>query len=329
MSLLKKLVISSLGVSSLLFLGRISGFVRETVIAKYFGASEYSDVIVLMLTTPDLLVNLLVGGALSMALIPELSKYEQEKKVIIYRQLIIIFMLLFGFLTVVLINFSPAVMHFLAPGVKESIVEKFNCSFNIVLSSIVLTVFSGLTTSYLNEKGKFLIPASGTLIFNFVVIVFIIFSNNYITYNVDKITIIAFGIVVAALARWLSQVTNSNISPFGRGVFRENVISRSFINRYFYCLATGGVVFFVPVLMRGMSSYSGEGMFSVMNYSIKLVELPLGVVITVFSIILFPKLSKFKCTDQEEKFDLFIFSHFRCCGDNINFDLYNVGFVIK
>ncbi|MBD6944233.1 hypothetical protein G4167_01665 [Vibrio parahaemolyticus] len=60
---MKKIFLSALIVSLGLFIGRFSGFLREIIIANNFGATENSDFIVLLLTTPDFLVNLLMGGA--------------------------------------------------------------------------------------------------------------------------------------------------------------------------------------------------------------------------------------------------------------------------
>ncbi|WP_219927722.1 hypothetical protein, partial [Aeromonas sp. HMWF016] len=85
---MKKLFISGLFVSFALFLGRISGFLRELFIASSFGVSKTSDLIIVLLSIPDVLVNLLVGGALGMILVPEQKKYTQELARIFYLQVL-------------------------------------------------------------------------------------------------------------------------------------------------------------------------------------------------------------------------------------------------
>ena len=68
----------SLGLAGIL-LGRIAGFVRESFIVAHFGASEQADYAVLILTIPDLLINMLVGGAMGAALIPEFKRLTPKQ----------------------------------------------------------------------------------------------------------------------------------------------------------------------------------------------------------------------------------------------------------
>lgn len=46
-----------------LLVGRFSGLLREVQLAAVFGVSSQADAAVILLTLPDLLVNLLLSGA--------------------------------------------------------------------------------------------------------------------------------------------------------------------------------------------------------------------------------------------------------------------------
>ena len=59
--MLKKILLSSLYLNIGLLLGRLTGFVREAFVAANYGVSEKADIVVLMLTVPDLLVAILCG----------------------------------------------------------------------------------------------------------------------------------------------------------------------------------------------------------------------------------------------------------------------------
>ena len=61
-----------------IIVGRLAGLAREVSIATRFGTGETADVVVLMLAVPDFLVNILVGGALSAALIPEFKRLGKD-----------------------------------------------------------------------------------------------------------------------------------------------------------------------------------------------------------------------------------------------------------
>ena len=63
----------------LLFLSRISGLLRESALAAAFGVGTLADAVVLMLTLPDLIVGVLLGGALSYVLLPQWARLAGPK----------------------------------------------------------------------------------------------------------------------------------------------------------------------------------------------------------------------------------------------------------
>ena len=74
----KNIIINSLILSVGILIGRLSGYIREIIIASKYGASEQSDNILLMLTIPDLLNNLLASGAIVGILIPLLTSHSKN-----------------------------------------------------------------------------------------------------------------------------------------------------------------------------------------------------------------------------------------------------------
>jgi len=61
-------------VAALLLLGRLTGFGREWLRSARAGASGNSDLAIVLLTLPDLLVILLLGGGLGATLVPVLQQ---------------------------------------------------------------------------------------------------------------------------------------------------------------------------------------------------------------------------------------------------------------
>ncbi|MCG3470202.1 hypothetical protein L7750_07295 [Xenorhabdus bovienii] len=298
---MNKLILSGIVVSFGLFIGRVSGFFRETFIASHYGASELTDLTILLLTTPDVLVNLLVGGALGMALIPEFKRVSENEAKILYKQVMLLLFLSFSLLTIILIIFSKTIMLLLAPGISEEMISISSYYFKISLISIPLTVAAGITTSYLNYKERFGLPAYGTLIFNIIIIIFL---YSFTTENmIGVLKILTYGIIIASLLRWLILVVYSKTPPISSNCFESLYVNRELLRRYFYGVINGGIIFLIPVFVRAMASNSGEGILSLANYSLKLVDFPLGVVLTVFSIIFFPKLSELYANKNKEEFD--------------------------
>ncbi|MGF1758893.1 hypothetical protein L4D76_13325 [Photobacterium sagamiensis] len=294
------LLISGLFVSIGLFIGRLSGFVRETFIASNFGATEQTDLIIVFLSTPDILVNLLVGGALGMALIPEFKRLDHQAATILYRQVLALMIVLFCMISLVAYLFSSQILSSFAPGLSDTATQKYGDTFAITFIAIPLTVAAGVTTAFLNYRDKFLIPALGTLIFNLVLIASLYFASQFDSEYI--LLVISIGVCIGAFVRWFSQVINSKISPFGQIDFSDNLVTSSLLRRYFYCVLTGGIIFLIPVVARAIASHTGPGELSLVNYAIKLVEFPLGVVLTVFAIVFFPRFSGFFAEGDESAF---------------------------
>jgi len=70
-------------VMSAILISRILGFIRERAVAEVFGRTGITDVFFAAFALPDLMYQLLVGGALSSAFIPVFTEYlakDQEKE---------------------------------------------------------------------------------------------------------------------------------------------------------------------------------------------------------------------------------------------------------
>ncbi|HLE82728.1 MAG TPA: lipid II flippase MurJ, partial [Thermoanaerobaculia bacterium] len=61
-----------------IFLSRVMGFVRQRVVAHYFGTSPWADVLVFALRAPNVLQNLLGEGTLSASFIPVYAEFLEE-----------------------------------------------------------------------------------------------------------------------------------------------------------------------------------------------------------------------------------------------------------
>lgn len=297
---MRRLLFSGLLVSLGLFLGRLSGFAREAILASNYGASELSDLIILFFSAPDVLVNLLIGGALGMALIPEFKASGEVQARKLYQQSLTLIVFIFCCFAVIASLFAGSLLGLFAPGLVVTLPEEVIFLFGLTLLAVPLTAASGVTTSYLHFKERFFVPSLGTLIYNAILIVSLLVSTQ--VHSSVVLWVIAWGIILAALVRWGSQLLNSQIYPFSLGGLKENLISNALVKRYAYAVLTGGIIFMIPVIVRALASTEGAGMLSLVNYAVKLVEFPLAIALTVFSIIFFPKLAESYANNSEVEF---------------------------
>ena len=75
-------------VSSMTFISRILGFVRDMLIARIFGAGMATDAFFVAFRIPNLLRRLFAEGAFSLAFVPILSEYKNIRSLDETRDLI-------------------------------------------------------------------------------------------------------------------------------------------------------------------------------------------------------------------------------------------------
>ena len=66
-------------VSGMTMLSRVTGLIREFLIARTFGASVYTDAFFVAFRIPNLLRRLFAEGAFSQAFVPILAEYKNQR----------------------------------------------------------------------------------------------------------------------------------------------------------------------------------------------------------------------------------------------------------
>lgn len=269
--------------------GRLSGFVREVSLAGHLGVTPEADIAVVLLTAPDVLTNLLMGGALSIALIPQFKRFGPGlRSQALFLKGSAATGLLFALVAALASHHADVLLRLLAPGLAGGYVEQAEGLLAKVLWVIPLTALAGVTTAYLQAHDRFFMPAMGTFIFNFVVVVALLGWVD----GPDGLIWLVIAITSAAGIRWLSQLFGV---PWRRTAIRRSlswpIFNRALLFRYLQALGAGGAISLLPVIARAFASDQGAGNLALFNYAHKLVEFPLGVSVTVLSVAIFPMLS--------------------------------------
>ncbi len=294
----KKLLFSSFVISFGLLLGRLMGFVREVTIASTFGVSTEADVAVLVLTIPDVLVNILVAGGLSASLIPEFKSSSKEDASALFWQVSVVTSILFV-LMVSLLGFIPSLLTYVfAPGLSAQAAMSAQRFLSTVLWVLPLTVLAGITKAFLQSQEKFLVPAIGTLIFNscivFGLFVFVRESKN--------LNMLVGFIILGGAVRWWSQLWVMRHDICWAGNCTRFALTKELFHRYWQAVVAVGALSLYPIVARSFASFAGEGSVAMMNYAWRLVEFPLGLVVTVLSVVLFPRLSELNVVKDSSGF---------------------------
>ncbi|QDQ86237.1 hypothetical protein FMZ60_00500 [Alcaligenaceae bacterium SJ-26] len=302
---------SLLGAGMLLSLalmaGRLAGFGREMLLASSLGLSAQADVAIVLLTIPDLLVNLLLSGGIGIALIPAMRAADGRHAAALFWQSTLV---VGGVFTLIGLGFamSPELwFRVLAPGL-DNIGKMLEGGVSYAMAvAIPLTALAGVTTAALNARDRFFVAGSGTLIFNLCVIgglmLAFLFEGEYLIW-------LCAGILAGTVLRWLSQwAAMMHVGLLGKRLGNLNcgwLLDVAMIKSFAAGLAAASLLILVPVVLRAAASWLGAGEMAAFNYAIKLVELPLAILITTLATVAFPRLSEAHSKKDSVGFDRFL-----------------------
>jgi putative peptidoglycan lipid II flippase len=282
----RTLVNASIVLSVALLVGRVSGLLRDLVLSYRLGLSASADLAIVLLTIPDLLVNVLLSGGISAALVPAFRKIDDVQSKALFHQLITYVTIVFSAMALLIVIVPQAIFAIIAPGVVRNISMMPATALLLMAVTLPLTALSGITTAFLNAKSRFLIPGLGTAVFNASIIAVLLVGLN----RVSILELLAIGMVLGALARLLTQSALIPWAPYQIGRAEgpaDAILAKAFVAG----VLAAAAALAVPIIVRAAASLMEPGTIASFNYAQKLIELPVGVLITTIGTIALTKLS--------------------------------------
>ncbi len=202
-------------VSGALLLSRVSGLVRETVMAHLFGAGRVYDAFSLGFRIPNLTRDLFAEGALSSAFVPVFSEYlstKGRKEAAELANLVgTAVILIVGVLCVLGMVFSPALVGLLAPGWEAADPGKFALAISltrVMFPFLLLVALAAQAMGVLNACNRFGVPALASTLFNIGSVVFGVALAFWLgpRFGIPAIQGMAYGVVLGGALQLLWQV---------------------------------------------------------------------------------------------------------------------------
>jgi putative peptidoglycan lipid II flippase len=256
-----------------LLAGRLSGLIRETIVASRYGLTGAGDLAVVLMTIPDLLVNLIISGGLSAALVPRLNQMDVEDADALWRSVSVATLAVFGAFAM-LFACSPAlVLSPLLPGRVAELGALNRLVSGAVAISIPLAALAGLSGAYLNARSRFLTTGLGTLFFNIGVITTLLWVSDPHSFSLAPL---ATGVLLGAVLRVGPQISILPSKLFVEHSF-VSILRNGFARQFLAGVAATTIAMLAPILIRSAASFYAPGTVAAFNYAQKLVELPVGV----------------------------------------------------
>ena len=139
---------ASIIITLLRLIGRISGYGRDFTISILSGANNDTDIAFLILTLPDLIINIILAGGLNTTIIPKLETLNDKDKKIISGQILMITVILFILISIFISFNAENVIKILAPGIEY--ISYFNNILPVITIIFILPIcaFNGILNSH-------------------------------------------------------------------------------------------------------------------------------------------------------------------------------------
>lgn len=187
-------------------LSRFTGILREVILSDRFGTSAQYDAYLAAFRVPDLLFQLVAGGALGSAFLPVFSgfwiKDEKPEAWLLFSRVLNLITLILIVLAAFAALFSPSIVHYiLAPGFTP---EQQALTASLMRGMLLATVIfgaSGLVMGALNATQHFVAPAAAPVVYNLAIIL-----AAYFLAPIFGIYGLVIGVVAGSLGHFLVQL---------------------------------------------------------------------------------------------------------------------------
>lgn len=283
-------------VGSMTMLSRILGFVRDVIIAKYFGATAGADAFFVAFKIPNFFRRLFAEGAFSQAFVPVLAEAKEKRGHEAVKQLVNAISYRLGGILLIITALgvlgSSIWMMVFAPGFIDD-EEKFNLAADmlaITFPYLLLISLVAFSSAILNTYNKFAVPAFTPVFLNLVLITFAIFISPMFEI---PIMALAWGVLVAGVVQLLFHLPFLYKLDLLPHPSRKTDPGVGEVKRLMLPALFGVSVAQINLLVDTiLASFLVTGSVSWLYYSDRLMEFPLGVFGVALATVVLPGLSK-------------------------------------
>lgn len=285
------------------FIAKGFGFVREMVLANYYGATYVSDVFVAVQNIPAVIFSVF-GTAVTTGFIPLYTelyvKRGKENANQFANNVFNIFFVLSIVLTVLGIVFSRELVSLFSRGFSGETFELCNTFAQIIMPTCIAIILVYVYNAYLQIEGMFNQNSLMNVPYNVVQILFIV-----VGFYIQNVYVLAVGLLVASYSQFLYL----KILMWRKTTFKHTRYINFLDPQIKQMLALVGPVFISTgvnqlnsVVDRSMASGLIEGSVSALNYSSEVANIVTQVLILSLTTILYPRMTElFLKNDNKSK----------------------------
>ena len=279
---------------------KLIGFVRDVVIANYYGTSLVSDAYFYAYQIPALSIILLggVGGpfhsatvAIFSKLIPSLKDKPTEELNKLYSTFMTTTIIFFTVLAVLCYFFAPQIMGVIASGGEPELIRLAAEHLKIMSPVLVIGGIVGIYYGLLVTYRYFMLPNVSPIIMSLVIIAMVMTSGK----NDHAGITLALATTIGAILQWVVQYPKIRqlgyrLKPNFDIVNNQNF--KSICELLFPAILSSTVGQIHIYVDMFFASSLREGAWTAIGYANRVFQFPVGILVTAFLVPLFPIFSR-------------------------------------
>lgn len=303
----RSLMQSTSVVSGMTLLSRILGLVRDMVFARFFATSFVMDAFLVANRIPNMLRRFFAEGAFSQGFVPVMARYREKHSHDEAREFVDAvagtFAIILFLVTAIGVVAAPVLVAIVAPGFigdggdfdLATMMLRFTFPYLFFVS---LTAFAG---GILNTYGRFAATAFSPVILNIVLIAAVYWWAPKLE---EPGMALAYAVFIAGILQLLFQLPFlARIKALPRPKWRPTHDGVRRTMRLMLPAIFGSSVAQINVLVGGIiASLLGVGKISLLYYSDRLMEFPLGLFGIALATVTLPFLSRQYANDLHDEF---------------------------
>ena len=300
---------SSIIFSGFTFVSRIFGFIRDILIATFFGIGPLADAFNVAFKLPNFFRSIFAEGAFSAAFVPlfsgKLSTHGKKHALKFAGQILSILSISLVILIVSMELFMPLVIKMIAPGFEKT-PEKFHMTIELTRITTPYLLCISLVTFYsciLNSFNKFAAMAASPIILNIVMILGLYFFGHS---QSDKVYIAAWTVFIGGIMQLIIII----ISTFKQNALPKIQLpthskeSKRFFKNMTPAVMSSGIIQ-LNLWIGTILATSIPGAVSIIYYADRIIQLPISLIGVSIGIVILPALSKsFKKKERRQAIHL-------------------------
>ena len=281
----------------LLLLSRVLGLLRESVQAYSFGTTAVADMVVVMLTLPDLASTILAGGALSYALLPWWARQTPQALAASQRRTSHIFLAAGVALAAWVLIWPQVLSALLAPGVSGDMLPQLRAGMRWAALAVPLSLLTLVWYTRLQHERDVVGMYGMNVVHTGVVIGAMLLAAGMaqpsaIVLALGAGLLLAFVMRLSFLAWRLRRLQPAPLVQHEPDQAGELIKGLPHWKIWWWALLATAAPAAFPLLARSLVSGSGEGALATFSYAWKLVELPNQLAIQVVATLAFPAFTR-------------------------------------